>query len=209
MASDYILLLLLTGLFDQMAMEAPNVRINIVPPHVDDFEQPLLRSKIDLLILPREYVPLSSPLRSAPLLSDRFVCAIDAGHPDVGAQMTKQQFRTLPYIAFRSVSQPSIPERQLRVRGIDRPVEVVTQSFVVLPLMLTGTRFFALVHQRLAERFADQAAIRWVDPPFAMEPIEEALFWGPASHTDPAHRWFRTRIQGAAANFAASGGSRT
>jgi DNA-binding transcriptional LysR family regulator len=209
MASDYMLLLLLTGLLDQMALEAPNVRIKVVPPHVDDFEQPLLRSKIDLLILPHGYVPSPSALHSAPLLSDRFVCAIDTRHPDVGAHMTKQQFRTLPYIAYHTVSHPSVPERQLRARGIDRPVEVATQSFVVLPLMLTGTRFFALVHQRLAERFADQAAIRWVDPPFAMDPIEETLFWAPASHTDPAHRWLRTRIQDTAANLDTSGGSLT
>ncbi|MGV9675552.1 LysR family transcriptional regulator [Nocardia sp. NPDC003482] len=201
MASDYMLVLVLSRVLDELAVEAPNVQINIVP-HVPGYEEMVLRSEIDLLILPRELILSSARLRSEPLLTDRFVCAIDRDHPDVTDHMTGEQFRSLPYVAYHVGPIPSAPERQLTARGVRRDVEVATQSFVVLPLILRGTRFFALVFLRLVRHFADSAGIRWVEPPFALDPITEAMFWAPRADSDPAHRWLRDRIAAAAATLA-------
>lgn len=198
MASDYALLLLLSGLLDELAVEAPNVRINIVP-HVAGFEEMVLRSEVDLLIAPLEVIETPTELHAHTLLHDRFVCAIDRNHPTVGESMSVEQFQTLPYVAYHLTLASSVPERRLSVRGVTRRIEVATQSFVVQPLILRGTRSFALVPLRLVEHFAEIAGIRWVEPPFELDAvITEAMFWAPRAESNQAHRWLRERVAAAA-----------
>ncbi|RYF48434.1 MAG: LysR family transcriptional regulator [Comamonadaceae bacterium] len=194
MASDYALLLLLSSLLDELAVEAPNVRINIVP-HVANYEEMVLRSKVDLLIAPQEVVESSTGLQSHTLLTDRFVCAIDRDHPLVGKSMSAEQFQTLPYVGYHLTLASSIPERQLSARGVARRIEVATQSFVVQPLILRGTRSFALVPLRLVEHLAETAGIRWVETPFDLGAIiTETMFWAQRVESDQAHRWLRERV---------------
>jgi len=194
--------LLLSGLLDELAVEAPNVRINIIP-HVATYEEMVLRSEIDLLIAPREVVEPLTALHAQTLLSDRFVCAIDRDHPQVGESMSVAQFPTLPYVAYHLTLASSVPARRLSARGVTRRIEVTTESFVVQPLILRGTQSFALVPLRLVEHFAEIAGIRWVEPPFELEAIiTEAMFWAPRVESNQAHRWLRERVAGAAAALA-------
>ena len=78
--------------------------------------------------------------------------------------------------------------------GIERPIEVAAQSFVSLPLMLRGTRFFTVVQLRLAERLVSDAGVRWVESPHTFDPINETMFWSQRLHADPAHQWLRSNL---------------
>ncbi|MEJ2863696.1 LysR family transcriptional regulator [Actinomycetospora flava] len=198
MASDYVLLVLLQPLLAQLEAEAPKLRLN-VRPATSDSDERLARSELDLLILPTELAARSSEVRSAPLFTERFVVAVDRDHPDVGEQITEEQFRTLPYLAYDGAPGVTISELRLRRLGIDRHVDVHTQSFVIQPLMLPGTRLMALLHERLATYFASHLPIRLLDPPFDVPPMTEAMFWSPRTDADPAHRWLRDRVRRAAA----------
>lgn len=195
MASDYVLLVLLRPLLVELEREAPNLRLNVRPPTPDAAER-LARSELDLVILPAELAgPAADELRSAPLFTERLVIAIDRDHPDVGAHITEQQFRTLPYLAYNGVPGMTISELRLQRLGIDRHVDVHTQSFVVQPLMLPGTRLVGLLHERLVAYFAPHLPIRRLDPPFDVPPLTEAMFWSPRTDADPAHRWLRDRVR--------------
>jgi DNA-binding transcriptional LysR family regulator len=92
----------------------------------------------------------------------------------------------------------TIHELRFRQLGLVRPIEIRTQSFVVQPLMLPGSRLMALIHERLGRYFAENVGIRLVDPPFPIAPMSEAMFWSPRTDADPAHRWLRARVQSAA-----------
>ncbi|MEJ2889497.1 LysR family transcriptional regulator [Actinomycetospora aeridis] len=198
MASDYVLLVLLRPLLAQLEAEAPKLRLN-VRPATSDSDERLARSELDLLILPTELASRSAEVRSAPLFTERFVVAVDRDHPDVGEHITEEQFRTLPYLAYDGAPGVTISELRLRRLGIDRHADVHTQSFVIQPLMLPGTRLMALLHERLATYFASHLPIRLLDPPFDVPPMTEAMFWSPRTDADPAHRWLRDRIRRAAA----------
>ncbi|MBQ9055546.1 LysR family transcriptional regulator [Rhodococcus sp. (in: high G+C Gram-positive bacteria)] len=198
LASDYVLLVLLRSLLSELATEAPNVRIN-VRPISGDYADQLRRGQIDLFIVPREIERSGVPLPSEDVFQDRFVCAVDVDHPEVGDTMSRKQFQTLPYLSYDGGPLPSAAQLQLHDRGIERVIDVTTQSFVVAPLMLRGTRFLTLVHERLGRSLAAQARIRLLEPPFDLGPITEAMFWSPRHQDSPAHRWLRERIRQAAA----------
>ncbi|GAB3572656.1 LysR family transcriptional regulator [Amycolatopsis endophytica] len=198
MASDYVLLILLGPLLAELEVEAPNLRFT-VRPIAADFGEQVSRSQLDLLIFPDELVPEDLQASSEKLFTDRLVCAVDRDHPEIGERITEEQFRTLPYVSFAGTSLRTISELRFRELGIDRPIEIGTQSFVIQPFMLRGTRLMALLHERLGRYFAERAGIRLLDPPFTIGTMTESMFWSPRAETDPAHRWLRNRVARAAA----------
>jgi len=198
MASDYVLLLLLGPLLVDLANEAPNLRFQILPLS-SDFAQLVERSQVDVLIYPDELVGKDVQVHSITLFTDRLVCAVDQNHPEVGDVMTEDQFRTLPCVSYGGSPTHTISELRFRELGIDRPIEILTQSFVVQPLLVPGTRMMTPVPERLGRHLADRIGLRLVDPPVPLSPLREAMFWSPRADTDPAHRWLRERISRAAA----------
>jgi DNA-binding transcriptional LysR family regulator len=90
-------------------------------------------------------------------------------------------------------------EHRFRQLGIDRATAIGTQSIVIQPLVLAGTRMMALVPERFGRYFAGQAGIRMLDPPYSLDPPHLAMFWAPRADHDPAHRWLRERVLRAAA----------
>jgi DNA-binding transcriptional LysR family regulator len=111
-----------------------------VRPIAPDLFEQIDRSQLDLLIYPEDLVPKGVRVRSARLFTDRFVCAVDRDHPDVGERLTEEQFLTLPFVAFDGATMRTVSELRFIETGIDRSVEIGTQSFVSQPLMLPGTR---------------------------------------------------------------------
>jgi DNA-binding transcriptional LysR family regulator len=200
MASDYVLLLLLGPLLAELSAESPHVRFQIHPPAAD-YLQLVERSQLDLLIYPDELVDADAPLRSQVLFTDRLVCAVARDHPDIGDEMTEEQFRTLPCVSYGGSPSDTISDMRFRALGIDRPVEVLAQSFVAQPLLLPGTRLMTPLPERLGRYLAERIDIRLVDPPVVLSPLREALFWSPRSDPDPAHRWLRERLLQAAARL--------
>ncbi len=199
MASDYVLLLLLGPLVAELEAEAPNISLTIRPVAADYAEQ-IDRPQLDLMILPEEAANLQA--RSARLFSDRLVCAVDAGHPDVGERLTEEQFRTLPLVSYRATPAETMIEHRFRELGIDRVTAVGTESIVIQPLVLAGTRMMALIPERLGKHFAKQADIRLLDPPYPLAPMHAAMFWVPRAGHDPGHRWLRDRMRQAATALA-------
>jgi DNA-binding transcriptional LysR family regulator len=201
MASDYVLLLLLGPFLVQLGKEAPSVRFHI-HPLAADYAQRVERSQLDLLVYPDELMDANAALKSKTLFSDRLVCGVASDHPDVGDEMTEEQFRTLPCVSFGGSPTDTISDMRFRELGIDRPVEILAQSFVVQPLLLPGTRLMTLLPERLGRVLARSVDIRLVEPPVAFAPLREAMFWPQRSDSDPAHRWLRERLAEAAEKLA-------
>jgi DNA-binding transcriptional LysR family regulator len=197
MASDYVLLLLLGPLLAELEVEAPNLRFT-VRPIAADFAEQINSSRLDLLVFPEELAPDDMQANSERLFTDRLVCAVDRNHPEVGERITEDQFCSLPLVCYDGNPLQTIHERRFHQLGLDRPIEIRTQSFVVQPLMLPGSRLMALVHERLGQYFARNVGIRLVDPPFPIAAMSEAMFWSPRADTDTAHRWLRERVRHAA-----------
>jgi DNA-binding transcriptional LysR family regulator len=196
MASDYVLLLLLGPLVAELEAEAPNLRL-IIRPIAADYADQINRSQLDLLILPEGTAGLQAS--SARLFSDRLVCAVDVGHPEVGERLTEEQFRTLPLVSYSAGFMEPMIEHRFRELGIDRETAVGAQSIVIQPLVLASTRMMAVIPERLGRHFAGQADIRLLDPPRPLGPLYMAMYWAPRIGHDPAHRWLRERVLQAAA----------
>ena len=199
-ASDYVTLVFLRPLLARLTAEAPNVRLHLRPVTAD-YRDLLRRNQIDLLVMPREILGQSHEFPTSPLFSDRYVVAVDRDNPDIGTTITVEEFSKQPYLAYNAGPLPSLAEQQLDAAGITRNLEVSTQTFVLAPYLLRGTRLLTLIHERLGRAVQDQLDIRLLEPPLRLSPITEVMSWTQRHDHDPAHVWLRGRLHDLASDF--------
>ncbi|MBH0121937.1 LysR family transcriptional regulator [Rhodococcus sp. CX] len=192
-ANDYLTMTFLQPLIARLSIEAPGIRLRIYPTG-DDFADQLRRHRVDLLIMPQEAFEEHTEFHYHRLFRDRYVVAVDKDHPEVGEDITLEQFSTLPYLAASSGHRRSLSEMQLDFLGVPRNTEI-TAGFGMAPFLLRGTRLVTLVHERLARQVRDAAGIRLLDPPVPrLQPITEIMAWTNRTDAVPAHRWFRQTL---------------
>ena len=75
------------------------------------------------------------------------------------------------------------------------------ESFLLAPFLLQGTDLVAVVPERAASHLRRTADVRFLEPPMALPPITEMLWWNPRRTMDPAHAWLRARIAEIAAEL--------
>lgn len=196
MATDYVTLVLLRSVVGALSAEAPGVQVRI-QPLTKSYLEDLTRHEVDLLVLPREVDAGVARLPHSTLFSERFVCVTWEGN-EIGGEMSEEVFCRLPHLACAPYPLPSLAELAMNALGVDRNVEMTTQSFVMAPLLVRGTRLVAVVHERVARELALAAGARIWELPFDVEPVTEVMYWHPRSEEDEGHRWLRERIAAAA-----------
>lgn len=196
-ASDYTMLTFLTPFIRALDDVAPGVRLWVSPPG-DDFAQAFRRNRTHLMIIPAEVFTEYEEHPHEHLFTERFVCVVDAANPDVGDRITPEEFAAMPYVASSCGHEVAPAEAALDRIGVVRNVEMTT-AFGLAPMLVTGTRRIAVVHERLARAMAAQANLRLVELPFGLPPIHQVMVWTSRVDGDPGHRWLRTRILAAAA----------
>src|SRR5215207_3955739 len=195
--SDYAMLILLEPLLLRLGREAPHVTLHVHPLQPGGVNTLLRPGGVDLLILPHYPDGESNTTRSELLLVDRWVCAVGARHPDVGDHVTLEQYRQLPSITYGVGAEltRSTAERHFRSLGVLAPVEITTESFAIVPFLLTRTRFVAVLQERLARRLQTAAEIKLLESPIPAPDLNEAMYWTAAADADPGHRWLRQTMR--------------
>lgn len=185
-ASDYGQLIL-QGVVQHLAREAPGIRVRFQIPD-ERTDRLLQQRRADLVILSR--LPGFS---SQELFTDRWVCAFDPDHHQLGDSMTKKQFLAATHVAF-AVGRfgRSGAEDQLAALGVKRNVAFTTHSFAASLYLVRGTPLVSIVQERLAHLLADVTATRWVPVPFLIDPIVFSQWWHPLDTDDAAHTYLRS-----------------
>lgn len=192
-ASDYAALILLRPLLALLPDIAPNVHVKILPmSRLAD--QQLARDEVDLVIAPLEIISTDGPIVSEELFQDRYCCAVWAGNPRVGNEMTLELLSELPYLAYWSLGTTSFGETQLDRAQVPRQIEYTTPSFVVAPLLLRGTNLVTVGLERMLEYVAPTGDLKLLEVPIEMQPISEAMHWHQHRDGSPAHRWLRDQL---------------
>jgi DNA-binding transcriptional LysR family regulator len=191
LASDYAVTVFGVELAREISARAPRVRIAFRQPsetYMDD--PPGHLSTIDALLMPHGIV---AGLPAVELFTDRWVCAVAEDNPEVGTSITLSQLAALPWAAYQRANAASVTQ-QLSMLGIEPRIQVLVDSFHLLPSLVAGTRRVAMIHELLAERLGlglPGSGIRLLDCPFDAFPVQEALWWHPVHTHDAGHAWLR------------------
>jgi DNA-binding transcriptional LysR family regulator len=203
--SDYAVAVLGDTMASLLAEEAPNARLRFTantPFAVDAADQILLST--DLLVLPHGFV---SDLSHRDLYRDEWVCIVAADNEAVGEQLTVENLETLPWVVtFHGPTAATPAARQMRMRGIELNVQVVTENFLTVPSLVTGSRRIALLQRRLVELLPLNIGLRQLPPPVEVGQLVEAMWWHPVYDDDPEHRYLRDVVVRAAQQAAGDPG---
>ena len=195
--SDYGVAVLGDTLAALLAQEAPHARLRFIansPSAVDRAEQVLLST--DLLVLPHGFV---TDLSHRDLYRDEWVCIVSADNEAVGEELTVADLEALPWVVtFHGPTAATPAARQMRMRGIELDVQVVTESFLTVPGLVTGSRRIALLQRRLVELLPLNLGLRALAPPVEVGQLVEAMWWHPAFDDDPEHAYLRDVVVRAA-----------
>lgn len=192
LAGDFVTLTFLKPVLVRLRSEAPHVRITVRPPG-EDYADLLRSRRADVVVLPRSALPEEHGLREVILFQDRWVLALDAGHPEVGEKVTMEQFNALPHLAWGPGALPALGAELARVAGLDDTAHLTTSEGAAV-LMIHGTRLVTVVPSRLAQWAGRLVDIRTIEPPMPLPLVSETLFWAPGADHDPGHRWLRTQL---------------
>ncbi len=191
--SDYGVAVLGDRIAALLAEEAPNARLRFIantPSSVDRAEQVLLST--DLLVLPHGFV---SDLSHRDLYRDEWVCLVSTDNAEVDGELTVEHLRTLPWVVtFHGPTAATPAARQMRMRGIELNVQIVTESFLTVPALVAGSGRIALLQRRLAELLPLNLGIRALPPPVEVGQLVEAMWWHPAFDDDPEHTYLRDLV---------------
>lgn len=173
--------------------EAPHVQLEFpaAGPRLVNGAPESLRM-IDGLILPHGFL---SDQPYIDLTAERWVCIVDIDS-ELGERATEAELLERAWVHTLNAREGMTPTRhQLQVRGIEVAVAAVTPYLNVIPSMVAGTDWVALVPEALAHRaVAAGEGVRIVTPEFGLDPLRDAFWWHSDREHDAEHIWLRDMI---------------
>ncbi|TYL51741.1 LysR family transcriptional regulator [Nocardioides sp. BGMRC 2183] len=190
--TEYGQVLLGSALLDEIGRQAPGVRLTIRwPTNAAGISSDWLAG-LDGWLGPRESLP---EMASSGLMTDRWVCVIDAAHPTIHDHLTIEDVEHHRWVIPTRPRDHDLPWRQrLFAYGVELPIAVSTESFAAVPFLVAGTTQVGVVQERLARRLAPVTGVRILGCPWKMVPLSLTLWWHPNRKHDPAHAWLRELV---------------
>ncbi len=191
-ASDYVIGVLLLDLLRAVHHEAPGLTIEFRQPSTTAYLD-LEAGEVDFVVNPESYsVPTQS---SCVLFEDSYHAVVDRDNAEVGDAISLARYLELRHVMFQAGGRPFFDAWFERVHGEgQRRIEVMVNSFMLLPRLVVGTARLATLHTRLALQSAATLPVRLVRLEFETPRFVETLQWHHYRDHDPASVWLRERM---------------
>lgn len=208
---DYLELALMPRIMRMLPAAAPGVSLRVrrtdrqrAPAYLDE-------ETIDLAI---GLFPRLSPKHEARVLfSETYACLFDPSSRRRHAPLRLKEYMASPHIrvsphdiAMNEIHGPV--DQRLAELGLQRQVVLTSPNYLVVPYILMGTDLIATMPARTARVCADMFPLALASVPFAAPKLDMMMIWHRRNSNDPAHRWLRGVIEGAAARLDRSPGTR-
>ncbi len=197
MASDYPISVLIAEASRRAYRVAPGITLEIVVPG-DEVEESVDRGEIDILIMPTQYTSAHHP--RTPLYEETYSCVVWNENALVGNTLSLDQYMALGHVTtqFGHRRHPSLEQWFLQTSALSRRIEVTTNNFNTLPLLVIGTDRVATMHTRLANMFAAYLPLRILPLPVEFPSMVWCMQWPSHLGSDQAHLWLRSLLQASA-----------
>lgn len=187
-ATDYALRAVVVPFIAALKVQAPNIRVRVVPVEPERLVNQLEQGKIDLALLTPHTTP--DELHSRALYDERYVCMMRADHPDAGRPMTLDRFCALEQVlvSYDGESFHGVTDDALARIERTRRVGLSVSSFLVLPDVLAISDMIAIVPERMAE---NRAGMYVCNAPIDIPGFTKSMAWHGRTHRNPAQVWLR------------------
>ncbi|RJG40584.1 LysR family transcriptional regulator [Mesorhizobium sp. DCY119] len=129
------------------------------------------------------------------LFSETFVCLAARDHPRIGEQLTRSAFLSERHILVStSGTGHFIVDKVLSKHGLQRNISLRLPSFLGVARIVASTELLVIVPRRVGESFANQEAVKLLDPPVTIPSYSVKLHWHERFHADTGNAWLRQTL---------------
>jgi LysR family transcriptional regulator, nod-box dependent transcriptional activator len=190
-ASDYVASVLLLDVLQAVHHEAPGLTIELRQPSTLAYQE-LEAGEVDFVINPESYSVATQS--SCMLFEDSYHAVVDRHNTAVGDSISMAQYKQLRHVIFQANGRPFYDAWFDRSHGEGRSIEVLANSFTLLPRLVVGTQRIATLHTRLAMQACEHLPVRMVRLGFDTPRFVETLQWHGYRDHDLGSLWLRERI---------------
>jgi DNA-binding transcriptional LysR family regulator len=192
--SDYAAQVLMVRVLQNIAREAPSVRVTIDRLTEENLEN-FKRGEHELLLI-AEQGSVASCERDH-IFDDDYVCVVWSGNKNIGRTITLDQYLSMPHVVaqFPYGRLNTHDEQHLQRLGLRRNVAVTTPTFTLVPMFVIGTDRIATVHSRHAFQCAQYLPLKILPSPVKFPLLREVLQWQSHIAADPALIWLRNLLK--------------
>lgn len=189
---DVLESILFPPLMQQVQQHAPLLTIQSQRVARDQFEQALIRRRLDVVVDRKHWV--DSAIEHQTVGFDRQCVVVRQGHPCIDQGLNIEDYAKARHVA---VSQPDAPEsidRWLGDQGITRQIALRCQHYFAACQVLVATDLMLTMPAAYAQELSRLLPLQIVDFPLTLAPIELVMYWHQSVQDDPAHQWLRQHI---------------
>jgi DNA-binding transcriptional LysR family regulator len=188
---DYAQSLIVPGLVERLAREAPGIDL-VIKPFADGSLRELVSGELQLVLCMQRS---STGLRSRRIHEEAFVSCVRAGHPVLGERLTVKRFAALEHVLISPRGRVAgAVDEALRARGIHRRVKVVVSTFMAAALLVARSDLVLTCATRSAEQARQWLGLQVVRPPLAIPSARLGMYWHARHEADAVATWLRDRI---------------
>ena len=192
-ASDYFGLLMLPALYELLAREAPGIALEVLARPQDGSFARLVAGEVDLALAVEP--PEGRDLFNAPLVDERFVCAMRRGHPLARGPLTPARLVDYPHVVVTAHGESAtLVDRALSAAGHRRQRPVMVPVFATAFALLADNDLVAILPERISRAQAARFGLALRKPPFELPGYTLSIAWHQRTAHDPVHRWVREQV---------------
>jgi DNA-binding transcriptional LysR family regulator len=192
--ADYGEAVLLPGLLQRLAREAPRVKLRLAVLPMP-LEVALERGELDLAWTPRIATPRTVVWTR--LFDETFEFVVRRGHPVLKrGPFTLERFLELRHLAIAPAgrSNRNAIDELLAGMGKKRDVVATVPSFLVVPSLLVNSDVGVTLPKRLVASAASRYGLVALPLPFSSPGFSMHQAWHERVRKDPGHAWFRQLV---------------
>lgn len=167
-------------------------KIKITPWVVTQkINQLLEQGELDLAIT-KKFHNMPICLNSKLLRKGKYVCLSSRNHPILALEKNIKHYLRFPHIVVGyDEAEPDLIEISLEKMNKKREIQLKTNQFLSLQLLLPHTDLIATVSEELGQYYAKHWKLAVWPCPVALPPYEIIQVWHQRDDTDPGHQWLR------------------
>ncbi len=172
---------------------APRVQLRLQVLGMTQLAPAMVEGQVDLAI--GSFPDLPQSLFQKRLFDRRYVALVDRGHRLAGADLPLAEFAQTRQIVVRGGSgvqemiEQYLQQHQLRRHGV-----IELPSYLMIPPMLAGSEFLAVMPGQLADVFMTQGTFARLELPMATPVSTIRMYWHRRLQFDAGSQWLRTLV---------------
>lgn len=185
---------LVPRLVGRLAAAGPGLDLDVAALDVDVVWEQLRARTVELAIIGPWTPP--ADVEAAPLLRERLVGMVRAGHPILAGPIDAAAYVRWPHAVTRITGRGGHPiDGRLAALGLSRRVIARTPYFLAAPALVAASDLIVTVPRSAARAFAERWPVVLFEPPIGA-PIEYTVSMAWPNHlaADAGHRWLRSEV---------------